>query len=337
MHTIQQYISILLILTCLAISTYAHAGYATTKYPVVFVHGSITAKNVLGIVPSWYGIPEKLKRFGNNKIFVANVAATGGPSVRVPQLSAYIDDVLKQSGATKVHLIGHSQGGMTIRAYSAFYPERVASLTSISSPNHGTKAADVAWGIYLGLNELSPELANVVVSFVEFLGWTHGLMSGDSLEQDLIPAFYNATTQGALEFGREVSSYGWSEDCNTARDTYVSGRTKNLNGLEVTYAFPVYSWSGKGAPMNLFRSGEDLLDPSAYILSAAYWANRTILNEGPNDGVVSTCSNRLGKVISENYYWSHFDEVNHVLGLTPNPDPRSVMLTHMNRLKNKGL
>ena len=118
--------------------------------------------------------------------------------------------------------------------------------------------------------------------------------------------------------------------------TSASGTITDDNGNLQPWQFPVYSWVGKGAPTSLFRSGEDLLDPTGAIFSLAYFANK-LMGEGNNDGVVSSCGARLGEVISDRYYWSHFDEVNQLFGLTPDVDPRTVFLVHANRLQQQGL
>lgn len=333
----RQTLMTLMLFSAILMGANSYAGYATTKFPVVLVHGAGGAENILGVVPYWWGIPEKLKKYGNNQVYVATLGSTAGPEKRVPQLIALIDEIKQETGANKVHLIGHSQGGVTIRAFAAYYPERVASLTSIASPNHGSAAADIGWELVQGINDFAPELVEIGLFVVESLGFFHDALNGEILEQDVLPALYNATTFGSREFGKEVSPYGWSEDCNAPRDEYVSGQTQNIDGKNVEYSFPVYSWTGKGSPTNIFKSGEDFFDITAVGLSASYFAIKYLLGEGPNDGVVSTCSNRLGKVISEKYYWSHFDEVNHLFGLTPNPDPRSIFLAHMNRLQKRGL
>jgi triacylglycerol lipase len=58
-----------------------------------------------------------------------------------------------------------------------------------------------------------------------------------------------------------------------------------------------------------------------------------------NDGVVSRCSSRWGKVLRDDYGWNHLDEVNHTFGLRSifSSDPVSVYRAHANRLKNLGL
>ena len=50
-------------------------------------------------------------------------------------------------------------------------------------------------------------------------------------------------------------------------------------------------------------------------------------------------SSRFGKVIRDNYFMNHLDEVNQALGLHSlfETDPKAVFKQHANRLRNAGL
>lgn len=65
--------------------------------------------------------------------FESNVDVAAG-------LSAFVDQVLAATGATKVDMVGHSQGGMTPRYYLKFLggSAKVGTLVGISPVNHGT-------------------------------------------------------------------------------------------------------------------------------------------------------------------------------------------------------
>jgi triacylglycerol lipase len=56
------------------------------------------------------------------------------------QLSDFVDTVLETSGANKVAIIGHSQGGMMPRYYMKFLggKKKVAELIGLVPSNHGT-------------------------------------------------------------------------------------------------------------------------------------------------------------------------------------------------------
>lgn len=60
--------------------------------------------------------------------------------------AAFADQVRAETGAAKVDLIGHSQGGLVARQYVKFEggAEHVDSLIGLGTPNHGTVVANVA-------------------------------------------------------------------------------------------------------------------------------------------------------------------------------------------------
>ncbi|HAZ88712.1 MAG TPA: lipase, partial [Marinobacter adhaerens] len=89
-----------------------------------------------------------------------------------------------------------------------------------------------------------------------------------------------------------------------------------------------YSWGGTGVLTNV-------LDPSDALLGTTSLA----FGFSQNDGLVGRCSSRFGKVIRDNYFMNHLDEVNQALGLHSlfETDPKAVFKQHANRLRNAGL
>jgi triacylglycerol lipase len=66
--------------------------------------------------------------------------ATGEIAASAKQLSAFVDGVLKQTGAGKVDIVGHSQGGMMPRYYikNLGGAAKVDDLVGLAPSNHGT-------------------------------------------------------------------------------------------------------------------------------------------------------------------------------------------------------
>ncbi len=88
--------------------------------------------------------------------------------VRAAQLAAEIDRVLVETGREKVHVIGHSMGGLDTRHMLVFVPgmaEKVASLTSIGTPHNGTSFAD--YGLTHG-GEAAIEALREIIDFGGF-------------------------------------------------------------------------------------------------------------------------------------------------------------------------
>ena len=66
--------------------------------------------------------------------------ATGPIEDSAAQLKAFVDKVLAATGAAKVSMVGHSQGGMMPRYYIKFLggASKVDDLVGLAPPNHGT-------------------------------------------------------------------------------------------------------------------------------------------------------------------------------------------------------
>jgi triacylglycerol lipase len=109
---------------------------ASKPRPVVLVHGTFADMTI-----SWNLISPALKRSGYC-VFALDYGRRGtGPiEESARQLSAFVDRVLAATGADRVSLVGHSQGGMMPRWYIKFLggDAKVDDLIGLSPSNHGT-------------------------------------------------------------------------------------------------------------------------------------------------------------------------------------------------------
>ncbi len=114
------------------------------KYPVVLVHG-LGAQSQYGPVEYFYGLA-KLLREANNLITIPNLTAWHTIEYRAQQLKEQINAVFPQG---KLNLIGHSMGGLDIRYLTSCldFKDRVASVTTIGTPNRGSSMGDLAMGL----------------------------------------------------------------------------------------------------------------------------------------------------------------------------------------------
>jgi triacylglycerol lipase len=109
---------------------------ASHPFPVVLVHGTFADMTI-----SWNLISPALKTSGYC-VFALDYGRRGtGPiedSAR--ELDAFVDRVLAATGAARVSLVGHSQGGMMPRHYLKFLggTGEVDDLIGLSPSNHGT-------------------------------------------------------------------------------------------------------------------------------------------------------------------------------------------------------
>jgi triacylglycerol lipase len=294
----------IVLLGCLAHSASAQ-GFTQTKYPIVLVHGLFGFDRILGN-PYFFQIVPAL-RDGGARVFTVQVAAANNNDVRGEQLLQQVRQILAVTGATKVNLIGHSQGGPTARYVLGVRPDLVASLTTVGSPHTGTPVADAA-------NALPGPLANLAKQIVQGLAELIDLLSGGGFDQDIDAALSTLTSSGSAAFNRRFPAGLPTTACGS--------------GPAVVNGVRVYSWSGTGVLTNIL----DISDASLGLTSLAFLG-------GANDGLVGRCSSHFGLVIRDDYFQNHLDEVNQVLGLTSPfaTSPVTVFRQQANRLRNAGL
>lgn len=288
----------------------AQSTYTKTKYPVVLVHGLFGFDSLLGAMDYWHGIPSEL-RSGGATVYVASVSQAHFSEVRGEQLIAQLDTLRAVTGKPKFNLIGHSHGGPTIRYVASVRPDLVASITSIGSPHTGSKVADA---IDASLPPGSP-LRPLVAGFANALGGLIAFLDGNaSAAQDAIGALTSLSSSGAAQFN--------------ARHPQAMPTTNCGQGAAVVNGVRYYSWGGTSTLTNVF-------DPSDAMLVAG----GLFFGREANDGLVGRCSSHLGTVLRDNYPWNHLDEVNQIFGIRGlfSSDPRTVVRSHANRLKNAGL
>ncbi len=277
------------------------ANYADTRYPVVLVHGMFGFDSIIG-VDYWYGIAEDLRKNGAD-VYTTQVPALDSTIARGEALLPQIEAIAAVHG--KVNLIGHSHGGPTARYVSTIRPDLVASVTSVGSPHTGSPVADL---IHNSPGE------GLAVTLGNALGGLIDALSGGGYNQDVRSSLQSLTSQGSAEFNNFAPAGMPTSACGEG--------AYSANGIRF------YSWGGTGVLTNVLDLSDALLGTT-----------RLAFGFSQNDGLVGRCSNHFGKVIRDNYFMNHLDEVNQLLGLHSlfETDPKAVYKQHANRLKNAGL
>lgn len=288
------------------ISSSAKAQYTKTKYPVVLVHGFSGFDSVGGLIGYFHTVPYNLRRSGA-KVYTPSVSAFNSSATRGQQLANYLNSLPE----SKFNLMGHSQGSPTSRVAAALVPNKVASITSINGVNGGSKVADVLLGVVpTGVAQ------NGVASILNAAGGLINFFSGNNNPQDALASAQTLSTQGTNSLNQILSNKGVSSNCRSLNENV------NINGYNVK----MFSWSGNRPVTNIF----DVTDGFLGLTSLAFAGER-------NDGLVSTCSSKLGRVISTSYHMNHVDAINHLFGIRGWTNPVSLYRAHANRLRNKGL
>ncbi|MBK7538326.1 MAG: triacylglycerol lipase [Myxococcales bacterium] len=133
------------------------------RLPIVLLHG-MAGFDQIGPLDYFYGVKSRLASDGH-QVFVTEVDPFQRIEVRAAQLAPQLQSILARTGARRVHLIAHSQGGLDARYLVSHlgFGDRVATVTTISSPHRGSRVADVALGILPGPAEsLLAFLANLI-------------------------------------------------------------------------------------------------------------------------------------------------------------------------------
>jgi len=114
----------------------------TLKYPILLVHGMGFRDRK--IFCYWGRIPKVLRSSGA-QIYFGEQDSNGTLEDNAQCVAKRIDEVLTETGAEKVNIIAHSKGGLESRYLISTlgYGEKVASLTTISTPHHGSKTVDL--------------------------------------------------------------------------------------------------------------------------------------------------------------------------------------------------
>lgn len=114
---------------------------STGKDPVIIVAGTFS--------PAFANEPLAARlRSDGYKVYIFELPTLGLQDIRktAKALNTFADNVRAQTGASKVDLIGHSQGGLVGRAYIKWYggASEVDSMISLGAPHYGTYTANLA-------------------------------------------------------------------------------------------------------------------------------------------------------------------------------------------------
>lgn len=160
----------------------ARAGAARTTYPVVFAHGMGGFDNLLGFdywgddFGTFVGDPcdAFLEVYCNGdidsgqKAYVAQVQPFQTSEARGLDLANDIEGFMATAGASRVNLVGHSQGGIDLRKAARVLYERrgytvVSQAISISSPHRGSPVAKY-------ILDLGPGITSVIDALASYFG-----------------------------------------------------------------------------------------------------------------------------------------------------------------------
>ena len=343
-----------------------------TRYPIVLVHGWNGADTMRwqGGAATWgyfHGIPEGMRGGSRGaNVFVASVAPVQTTETRGDQLLTFVKKVLRETGESRVHLIGHSQGATTARYVASIAPELVASVTSVSGVNHGPQLADILIEIaQWDAEKRPPERGWLKEAWDVFGRFVNVAAYNDETKYpvDNLNAFKSMSMKGMRVFnwlhpwGLANYTKGQGEDWSSplgfvqkmtpqAYKEIAAIKNKPEGSVELLYRadsrhpiereskqYPVlyYSWGG----VQPFGS---VIDPVSWVMSIL---DDVMLSRGwePTDGLVEKNAARLGKLLGY-YSQDHFATANMFLSVMQTnvlwgvAHPITLYCEHANRLAN---
>jgi triacylglycerol lipase len=305
--------------------------YARTRYPIVMVPGAFAFDNVLGIVDYWYGITDELRRQGA-EVYVTNLSSSASNIRRGEELLEDIRQIRALTGASRVNLIAHSQGGPAARYVASLKPEWIESVNCVTCMNEGTEFADNLYA-YLNKHKFLKWVINVSLSTVFSAldifstssndGSYNSAWRGLQIAEDLVQA---AGTQALDDFNRRFPEALSEMNCELQEKGKIY---KGISGPSLVNNVSYFSWGGVEVVTNRIDPLDSLLVP---VVKMFFPSKSRIW-----DGLVRSCGHPLGKLTEGFYPLNHFDAINQAFGLVRSGlDIPTLYAQNANRLKKAG-
>ncbi|MBI1747018.1 MAG: hypothetical protein HYR55_10575 [Acidobacteria bacterium] len=196
------------------------AVYAQNNYPIILAHGLGGSEKILDIYPYWGNADVYMRERGFN-VYVPSVTPYNSSYARGEELAEKIRNYLVSQGAqcvgelgvsglnctTKVHIIGHSQGGLDARHVAKLAgPGMVRSVLTVATPHQGAcLASELILINGLGFN------------FLEFLVNLFGRYTYDADQEGSRPI----DARAAAQFLDPFNASCLVGDCSEHRDINV--------------------------------------------------------------------------------------------------------------------
>lgn len=270
-----------------------------TRYPLVFLHGMAGTDTFVGVMDYWYDVAPLLEDAG----FVTRMPPGGAlaePAQRAQEFSAAIDLMEEEGLGRRFNLFGHSQGGVDARYLITTLDQglRIASLTTIATPHHGTPVADAAAGTVFSVPGLSNLIDQALTEVTQLLGLGAG---------EIAEATRSVTTEAMAEFNATVP--------DSEHTSY-------------------YSWSARTCG---YAEWICQANYNGEVVRPMFWASYRLVDAiaGANDGLVPIDSAQWGEHLGT-LSADHLDEVGLFFGETGTFDHRSFYLSEARRLADEG-
>jgi len=251
-----------------------------TLYPIILAHGFNTSTTNFW---RFNDVDLALENDGHH-VVLGSVPPFDTPMVRAEHLAQQVDALLEETGAEKVNLVCFSQGGIDCRYLISpgglGYGDRVATLSTISSPHQGTYVADVAIELLPDPDSWS---GRAIDTLTTWYGSSFSELADDS---SFIDAMDSMSEARMIEFNETVVDHPDVYYQSWAGFSYVGGLPNPRDTIEDDCR------DETGESLMIWHEGtRDLMDP-LLAGGAALVAHGTELR--PNDGVSTVESAHWG-------------------------------------------
>ncbi len=276
-----------------------------TRYPIILAHGFNTSTTNF-----WRFNDVDLALIDDgHDVVLGSVPPFDTPQVRAGFLARQVDELLDRSGAEKVNLVCFSMGGIDCRYLASpdglDYADRIASITTISSPHAGTHVADVAVGFLPDEDE-----AEAIDAIASWYGSTFSELADDS---NFVAALASMSERSMVEFNATISDPEGVMKQSWAGVSSVAGLANPRRNAETDACT-----DGNGEVLMMRHEGTiDRMD-ALLVGAAAFVAHGIELR--PNDGVATVESAKWGR-FRGCYPGDHLDAAGQIND--EGPDPRT--------------
>ncbi len=248
-----------------------------TRHPVVLMHGMAGWDTTLGFYNYFLGVEDDLVERGYN-VHVTEVAMFNDSIYRANEIESQLMDILTETGARKIDIIAHSQGGIDARHFISGmgHPDDVAVVAMVATPNRGVILGDMVLGTVQGVSR------EVIASIVDFFG---NLLDGS--DSDIEAALAQISVEQMEE--------------------HFNPEHPDVPGVEY------WSWAGLTCGMLDFscrgdHGGEWVNPAMSLTFGLINMEGEDHIGYGPNDGMVPLNSARYGEFMGT-VNADHADEI----------------------------
>jgi triacylglycerol lipase len=268
-------------------------------YPIVLSHGFFGFDTFAGLdfFTYFFEVKDTLAAEGELLVFTPTVDPFNDSATRSAQLERQIEAVLASTGAAKVNVIAHSQGGLDSRMVAFRHPEWIASLTTVSTPHRGTPVSDL---VALGLQD--PKARAAV----------------DALVGVAAPAIWSdATRQSSITAALAQFETARMTDFNARYPDQPGVAYFSVAGRSALRRAPENCESTNRARPAFIQAFDDTVDPLSPMLdSTELIISPNLFDPVANDGLVPVESAKWGTFLGC-VPADHLDEIGQIGGLAP--------------------